>query len=215
MVSCADGWSRHAGFLVLYSFASSSAVSPYLSCQFDTEVKQSGSKMLKCHESLTKLLMFVDDNIVRHVVTFCRTYVPSKSMQVWVSNFCSLTFFGNFQFLGAKNAQSFKDASAFNSRSNLTWSLSQSLAAWVVPMPRWNTTRSQFDSWHLMTSMKHDEIQELHIPLKSHVEFEHDRCRQHKYTITHRLNMAKARLHQQSSVSFSKHCINVCLEINE
>ena len=31
---------------------------------------------------LTKLLMFVDDNIVRHVVTFCRTYVPSKSMQV-------------------------------------------------------------------------------------------------------------------------------------
>ena len=52
MASCADGCFRHAGVLVLYSFASSNAVSPSSSCQFDTEVKQSGSKMLKCHDSL-------------------------------------------------------------------------------------------------------------------------------------------------------------------
>ena len=92
-----------------------------------------------------------------------------------------------------------------------------------------SSTRCQVDSWHPVTSMNEStwamRATEISTIRRSHKtgwwctvmvvcrKYDYVRCQQYKHTITHSLNMAKARLHQQSL--FAKHCINVCLEFNQ
>ena len=69
-------------------------------------------------------------------------------------NFCNQHFL-NLPVPGwKKNHRSFKVGSAFNSRSNLTWSLSHVLAAWVVPM---------HEHLHHLNMASHDIDESIHV----------------------------------------------------